>query len=52
MTGDNCPYVTDAAPGINLHIPVSDGIEITIYMDDDAAGQLCSIIRNKLNAGF
>lgn len=49
---DNAPYITDAGTGIDLHIPVSDGIFITIYMDDDAAGQLCSIIRNKLNARF
>lgn len=46
------PFVTDAGDGVDLSIPIADGVTITFYMTDDAAKDLISIIQNKLNARF
>lgn len=49
---DDACFITDAGEGINLNITISPGVCISIYMSDAAADEMCSIIRNKLNARF
>ena len=46
------PEIFDEGDGISLQLPISDGICIKLYMDDQTAQEFVNIIQNKLNARF
>jgi len=49
---ENSLKVWDEGDGISLELPISEGVTMKIYMDDEQAEDLISFIRNKLNARF
>jgi len=46
------PEIYDVGDGINMVLHVGEGFSFTVYMTDQAAEEMCSIIENKLNGRF
>jgi len=43
-------YDNPKKPGIVIEFPITKGMSLTVYMDDDVAQGTIDIIQNKLNA--